>query len=179
MNLFFSVLLLLLLQTSKPGEISDIPTDSGVYYRQNTAQWIRLQPARIDKMKTKGMDLFLASGGDIGLGTNVVYSGAIATLRIPVSKPIFFVRAVGSSKDAILVRMTQKEDTRTLKTSSLNSSIENRGGFQKGNIRKVAVTEYPDHSFLLTPEQSLSSGEYLLVFGSATSGFDFGIDKAK
>ena len=40
----------------------------------------------------------------------------------------------------------------------------------------MAVTEYPDHSFSAAPEEDLNPGEYLLVCGDATAGFDFGID---
>jgi hypothetical protein len=173
------VLLLFLLQSSKPAVLPEVPASSGVYYQQNGASWISLQPASMDKMKTKGMELFIETGGYTNLGTSIVCPGAKAALRITVAKPRFFVRAAGSSKDAMLIRLTQKRDSRTFNTSSTNSSMENKRGFKKGDIRKVAVTEYPDHSYLLTPEEYLSPGEYLLVFGSAVSGYDFGIDRKK
>jgi hypothetical protein len=41
----------------------------------------------------------------------------------------------------------------------------------------VTVTVYKDDSFSVTPEQNLQPGEYLLVFGHANTGFDFGIAK--
>jgi hypothetical protein len=195
----WSLLLILLLQSPKPAELQNIPTASGVYYRQGSAMWIQIQPVSIDKMKTKGMALFVETGGYTSLGKSLVCRGAKAALRIPVSKPTFFVRAAGapeagapeagapeagalaavSSKDAMLIRLSQKKDTRIFHASSANSSVENKGGFKSGDTRKVAVTEYPDHSFTLTPEDNLSPGEYLLVFGSAASGFDFGIDRTK
>jgi hypothetical protein len=179
MNIFFTILFFLLLQSTKPAGIPEIPEASGAYYLQNNANWIRLQLASIDKMKTKGMGLFLETGGYTRLGASGVYHGAKAALRISVSNPTFFIREVGSSKDAIIIRLVEKKDSRMIHTSSANTSVENKGGFQKDEIRKVTVTEYPDHSFLLTPEENLSSGEYLLVFGGAASGFDFGIDRTK
>jgi hypothetical protein len=179
MNIIFNALILLLLQSSKPAGIPEIPEASGVYYLQNNVHWIRLQPASIDKMKTKGLELFVETGGYTNLGMNIIYPGAKAALRLTVAKPIFFVREAGSSKDAILIRLAQKNNARTFYASSIDSSAENKGGFKKGDIRKLAATEYPDHTYSLAPEEKLSSGEYLLVFGSATSGFDFGIDKTK
>jgi hypothetical protein len=199
MNTLFSVMIFLLLQSSKPVGIPEKPEASGIYYLQNGAHWIRLQHASIDKMKTKGMDLFVETGGYTNLGMDTIYRGAKAALRLSIAKPTFFVRAAhapeagapeagapeagapeaGATKDAMLVRLSQKKDTRIFHASSADSSVENKGGFKSGATRKVAVTEYPDHSFTLTPEENLSPGEYLLVFGSGTSGFDFGIDKAK
>jgi hypothetical protein len=179
MNFFLSILIFPLLQSTQSLGIAKTPEASGTYYYQNNANWVPLQPAPIDKMKTKGMELFLATGGYTRLGASGVYHGAKAALRISVPKPTFFVRAAGSYRNAALIRLVQKKDSRTFHTSSSNISIENRGGFNKGDIRKVFVVEYPDSSFSLTPEENLSPGEYLLVFGGAASGFDFGIDKTK
>jgi hypothetical protein len=193
MNIW-NLLLILLLQSPNPSDVPNIPTASGVYYRQGGAMWIQLQPASMDKMKTKGMELFVETGGYTDLGISLVCRGAKAALRIPDSKPTFFLRAagapeagapeagapeVGSSKDAMFIRLSQKKDTRVFHASSANSSVENKRGFKSGDMRKVVVSEYPDHSFTVTPEKNLSPGEYLLVFGSAASGFDFGIDRAK
>jgi hypothetical protein len=179
MNMIFSVSIFLLLQSSKPAGMPEIPEASGIYYLQNDVHWIRLQPASIEKMKTKGLEQFVETGGYTNLGMNIICRGAKAALRLTVAQPIFFVRAAGSSKDAMLIRLAQKNDARTFYISSINFSAENKGGFNKGDIRKLAVTEFPDHTFSLAPEGKLSPGEYLIVFGSATSGFDFGIDKTR
>jgi hypothetical protein len=173
------LLLFLLVQYAKPAGLSDFPTASGVYYRQGDAMWIPLQPASMGKMTTKGMELFVETGGYNNLGMSLVCRGAKAVLRIPAPKPTFFVRASGSPQDAMLIRLSQKKDTRFFDASSANVSVENKAGFKPNDMRRVAVTEYPDHSFTLTPEKDLNPGEYLLVFGSTASGFDFGIDKTK
>jgi|WetSurMetagenome_2_1015567.scaffolds.fasta_scaffold29176_3 hypothetical protein len=163
--------LLLLLQAANPSE-------AGVYY-QGSADWVQLKPAPIVRMKPKGLGMFMETEGYTSLGTNIVCRGGKAALRIDSSKPVFFVRGTGSSQDVLIVRLTQAKDARTVRGSSVNISVENKDGFKKGDIRKVAVTEYPDHSFSIAPVKDLNPGEYLLVFGSTASGFDFGIDKKK
>jgi len=170
---------LLLLQIAKTAPMPELPSTPGVYYRQGDATWVRLQVAPIAEMKTRGMDLFIETGGFTNLGMRIVCRGAKASLRISVSKPTFFVRETASSKDLMLVRFTQKKGTRTFQTSSASATVENKEGFRKGDIRKMAVTEFPDHSFLAIPEGDLNPGEYLLVCGDATAGFDFGIDPNK
>jgi hypothetical protein len=171
------VLLFILLQSSNPAEMPDLPAASGVYYRMGGAKWVSLQPATIEKMNPKGMELFIETGGYTNLGMSMVCRGSKAAMRITASKPIFFVRGVGSSEDAMLIKLSQKKDARSFHTSSTESSVGNKGGFRKGDIRRVVTTKYPDHSYSLTSEEDLSKGEYLLVFGNATTGFDFGIDK--
>jgi hypothetical protein len=172
---YFAVALLLL-QVAKAAVMSGLPETPGVYYRQDDAHWVRLQPAPIADMKTSGIDLFIETGGYTNFGVSIVCRGARAALRIPMAKPTFFVREVGSSKDVILIRMTRKKDTRTFKASSSAATVENKGGFEKKDIQKAIIVTNPDKSFSVTPEKELKAGEYLLVFGYATLGFDFGID---
>jgi hypothetical protein len=168
-----NVLVLLLLQ------IAEAPEAPGVYYRQNDTTWVVLKAAPIAEMKTSGMELFIATGGYTNLGMSIVCRGPEASLRIASPKPVFFVRGVGSAEDAFLVRLTQKKDRRTFRTSSSAASVENKGGFKRENIQRTAVTMNPDKSFLVTPEEDLKPGEYMFVFGYATAGFDFGIDPVK
>jgi len=54
--------------------------------------------------------------------------------------------------------------------------VTNKEGFRRTDVRKLQLTEYADGSFSATPEENLKKGEYLLVFGNASSSFDFGID---
>ena len=176
---WLSVLLLFLLQATKSATMPDMPPNPGVYYRQNNANWISLRPALIAEMKIRGMELFIETGGYTNLGMSIVCRGAKASLRILIPRPTFFVREVGSSKDAILVRLAQKKDERTFKTSSSAATVENKGGFKKRDIHKVTIIPNPDNSFSVMPEEDLKPGEYMLVFGYATLGFDFGIDPEK
>jgi hypothetical protein len=54
--------------------------------------------------------------------------------------------------------------------------VTNKEGFRRTDVRKLKLTEYTDGTYSATPEENLKKGEYLLVFGTATAGFDFGID---
>jgi hypothetical protein len=176
---WLGILLLLVPQAAKPAAIPDMPAASGVYYRQSDTRWIRLPPAPIAEVNTRGMRLFIETGGYTSLGRNIVCRGAKAKVRISAPKPIFYVREAGSSEDLMLIRLAQQKDTRTCETSSADASVGNKPGFRKEDVHKMAVTEYPDHSFSVTPEENLKPGEYLLTFGTVTAGFDFGIDPEK
>jgi hypothetical protein len=176
---WLNLLLAILVQTagaSAPAPI--VPEKSGVYFRQHDTDWVNLQPVVIADSKTKGMELFVYSGGYTNLDIDITCPGAKAFLRLSVPKPAFYSRGVGSPKDAMLVRLTQKKDSRVCKTSFSNVTVDNKAGFRKADIQKLETAQYPDGSFSVAPAKELAPGEYLLVFSNSVSGFDFGIDKA-
>lgn len=170
------ILLLFLMQAASSGPPPGMPAGSGIYYRQDEARWIQLKPSALDDMKTRGLGLFIETGGYTNLGMKGVLNGARASIRIPMPRPTLYARGVGSSKDVILIQLKRRKDSRTFDTSSTDASIENKGGFRKKDIRQTAVVVYSDDSFAVAPEQDLKSGEYLLVFGNANSSYDFGVD---
>jgi hypothetical protein len=177
--IWLSILILYLVQAAISTPVPAVPDASGVYYLQDKANWISLHPAVFSDAKAQGMKLFVDTGGYTNLGMNVTCPGARASVRMPVRKPTLYIRGVGSAKDAMVVRLKQKKDSRVFKTSFSNVTVQNKAGFQKKDIRKLRAVEYPDGSFSVTPEEELAPGEYLLVFGSPASGYDFGIDEAK
>jgi hypothetical protein len=89
------------------------------------------------------------------------------------------VRGAGSPGDAVLIQLKRENDTRVFETSSADAAIDNKRGFRKKDIRKTTVVAYSDSCFSVTPDQALKPGEYLLLFGYANAGFDFGIDPGK
>lgn len=173
------LLLVLIMQAPKPAPPPGMPVTPGVYFRQGDAQWIKLEPASMADMKSKGMEQFMDTYGYFNLDLTVTYTGAQAAAQIPVPRPVFYVRGVGSSKEAMIVQLTRKKDSRTIRTSSSAATTENKGGFKKQEIQNVTVTVYSDESFSVAPEDDLKPGEYLLVFGYANAGFDFGISRTK
>ena len=175
---WLSVLLLVFAQAESAPALS-VPEKSGVYFRQNNADWINLQPAVVSNSKTKGLELFVYTGGYTNLGLDITCPGARSSTRISVAAPTFYVRGIGSAQDAMLIRLTQKKDRRICKTSFSNVTVDNKGGFRKGDIQKLETAEYPNSLFSVTPGKKLDPGEYLLVFGNSPNGFDFGIDRAK
>jgi hypothetical protein len=176
--IWLNVLLLIFVQAAV-ASAPDIPEKSGVYFRQNSAGWTSLQPAVVSDSKTKGMGLFVYSGGYTNFDVDITCPGARASTRISMPKPVFYARGVGSAKDAMIIRLTQKKDSRVFKTSFSNVTVENKGGFRKSDIQKLITAENADGTFSITPEKELAPGEYLLVLGSSVGGFDFGIDRSK
>jgi hypothetical protein len=170
---------MILLQIPQSAKIAGEPAAPGVYYRNNNKQWIQLQAAVVDESKTQGIKLFNDTGGYTNFSVHVFYREAKSLLRIPVPNPAFLVRAAGSSKDVVLIKLSQKGSRRAFRTSPSDATVENKSGFNKKDIQRIDVTEYPDRSFSLTPAENLKAGEYLLVFGSAMPGYDFGVDLMK
>jgi len=166
-------LLLFFLQGADPAVLPDIP---GVYSFQNGAGWIAMKIAPVVEIKTQGMKTFVYSGGYTNLGVNIVFKGQKASLRIPDSLPRFYIRKAEPAKDAIIVCLTQKGNQRACQTYPSGATSENKNGFKKEDVIKMAVSKNPDGSFLMTPESALKPGEYLLVMGNTSAIYDFGID---
>jgi len=169
----------ILAQESRPAPPVGMPPAAGVYCLQGGTKWIKLDPAPVEDSKIRSLDRLMQTEGLIIINTNNAYLGAYAALELSDRRPTFYVRGVGSPKDAQIVRLTRKRDKRTVQTSSAEISVTNRGGFKREEIRPVAVTSFSDGSFSVTPEVDLKPGEYLLAFGSAVTGFDFGISPGK
>lgn len=170
------VLLLFFMQAATPIAIPDRPIAPGVYYRQSVAKWILMPSARVAQSKAKGLDIYVETGGYTNLDMDVSYNGEQALLRIAAPKPTFFIRDVGASTDLAVVRLTQKKDLRMCQFSPPVATVDNKLGFKRSDLVKTVITEYPDKSFSVTPEEELRPGEYLLIFDKATSGYDFGIN---
>ena len=170
--------LLLILQVTPPVPAAGLPAASGVYLRQDD-KWIAFKPAQISGSKTKGLGSFVDTGGYTNLGTNASIPGAKSSTRIFIPQPTFYVREVGHSKDVMLIRLAKSGNSRTFHTSTGDATVENKEGFRKADIRKTIVTEYPDGTYSVKPEDELKPGEYLVVFGDVGSSYDFGIDEQK
>jgi hypothetical protein len=170
---FPGFLLLLLLQAAKPAP--DIPASPGAYLRSGDSQWTRIEPASLADTRTKGMDLFLQTGGFYNPDITIVFRGARAPLQISVPRPTFYIRGIGSARDALIVQVTSRKDSRTLQTSASAVATDNKGGFRKKEIQSATVTIYADDSFSIEPDKDLKSGEYLLLLSLTHVGFDFGI----
>jgi hypothetical protein len=175
MNAIYA-LFLLFAQTAAPAPVPGMPSAPGIYLRQNNGKWVPLTPASISNRKTKGLGTYIETEGLSALESEFICAGAHSATRVAARKPTFYIRGVGSPGDAMLIQFVQKTDSRTLRTSSSDATFSNKGGFRKADIRNLEVTVFSDQSFSVTPQESLKPGEYLLVFGYATAGYDFGVD---
>jgi hypothetical protein len=166
-------------QEARPAPPPGMPAAAGVYYLQGPGKWVKLDPAFVDESKIRGMGAYMQTEGLTGLNLNYVYLGISAPLQLSEPRPVFYVRGVGSVQEVQLVRLSQGKENRTVRTSSTEVSVGNKGGFKRSEIRQVAAVVFSDGSFSATPEQDLKSGEYLLALGSAMKGFDFGSTAGK
>ena len=136
-----SLLFLFLAQAADAVRTPDVPEAPGVYSLQGESAWIRLQPAVTSDANAKGLQLFVYTGGYTDLGINVVCAGSRASIRMLVPKPVLYVRAVGSAKDAMLIRLTKKGDQRVIKTAFSNVTMANKEGFRREDVFKLICQE--------------------------------------
>jgi hypothetical protein len=171
--MYLCLLLLLLLQL--PSAPSDMPPDPGIYFRQ-AAKWLGLKTAQVSGTDTKGLGAYIQTGGFTSLQMDVECLGPRSLTRIPVPKPVFYVRGIGLPGDALIVRFDKKKNSRNVRAILSDSNSANKAGFTKNSIRRVDTAIFPDKSFSITPQEELKPGEYLLTFGKVNNSFDFGID---
>jgi hypothetical protein len=174
-----SLLFLFLAQAAEAVRMPDVPEAPGVYLLQGQSAWTHLQPAVTSDTNANGLQLFVYTGGYTDLGMNVVCPGSRASLRVFVPQPVLYVRAVGSAKDAMLIRLTKKKGQRVVRTAFSNVTVANKGGFRREDVFKLILQESPNGFFSVSPEKELPPGEYLLVLGNAVPAYDFGIDRKK
>ncbi len=176
---WLGILILFAVQASELNPSPAVPEAPGVYFRQDAAHWISFRPAVISNASARGMEMFVYTGAYTDLAMSLSCPGPRATIRISLKKPSLHVREIGSSKDVVLVRLKKKKDRRVLKSAFSNVTVQNKGGFDRKDLFKLSVSEYPDGTFSVTPEKALPAGEYLLVFSSASTAYDFGVDKVE
>jgi hypothetical protein len=168
--------LLLLLQAGQSSSLPDPPKSPGVYYQSSAKAWVNISKPTISRSKLTGTGLFVETGGFTNLGTDVVCEGEKAQTRIFEARPTLYIRGIGSPEDAQIIRLSKKKGSRTFYKSSANSTIENKIGAKKSDIRRSTVNKLSEGLFSILPDSDLNSGEYLLVIGDPENSYDFGID---
>jgi len=174
-----SLLFVFLAQAADAGRSPEVPEAPGVYSLQDESGWVTLQPVVTSDANAKGLQLFVYTGGYTDLGLNIVCPGSRALIRMLGTKPVLYVRAIGSAKDAMLIRLTKKRNQRVVRTAFSNVNMSNKKGFRREDVFKLILQESPDGFFSVSPEKELPPGEYLLVLGNAVPAYDFGIDRKK
>jgi hypothetical protein len=156
-----------------------LPTSAGIYLLVDSAEWIKLLPAPIEESQIKNTDVFLATAGQLPLNMTFAYSGGEAPFRTAESRPTFYIRGIEGAVDALIVRLSKQKDQRTARITSTDAGVGNKAGFRRKQIRPVSVVPISAGLFSVMPEAPLERGEYVLVFGSPNTAFDFGIDAAR
>jgi hypothetical protein len=177
--MILSFLLVLVAQAEKPALPPGMPAAPGVYCRQGDLPWTKMESATVSDMKTKGIDTFIRTDGYMNLSMTIIYAGSRAPLQIAAPRPAFYVRGAGVAKDAVIAQLSRAKDSRTLQTASSAGGVDNKLGVKKSELRNSTVTVYADDSFSILPDEDLTPGEYILLFGNANTGYDFGITTRK
>jgi hypothetical protein len=177
--MILSLLLVLVVQAEKAPLPPGMPTAPGVYCRQGDLPWTKMESATVSDMKTKGMDTFIRTDGYMNLSMTIIYAGSRAPLQIAALRPAFYVRGAGAAKDAVIAQLSRAKDSRTLQTVSSAGGVDNKLGIKKNELRNSTVIVYADDSFSVVPDEDLKPGEYVLLFGSANTGYDFAVTTPK
>jgi hypothetical protein len=152
-----------------------MPDGNGVFFREGTSGWTRLEHAKMEDSRAHGMGHFIDTNGMTRLSVTLSYSGAQAAIQISSPKPTFFVRGMGSAREALIVQVTRKKDSREAKVDSTEATFDNKMGFKRGEIHRVTTSPLSKTSFTVIPDERLKPGEYLLVLGGDDTVFDFGV----
>src|SRR5712692_2326144 len=107
-----------------------------------------------------------------------------APVQIRDGKPLFCVKFITiqpgtpyapSGRDLVIIRFDQKKDHRELQTTSGGNVFTFKGGLSKDRMPDIQVDGLDSSTYLVSPKESLTAGEYLLSASSmGISGYDFG-----
>lgn len=165
------------LDSSNP-ELPESPEREGVFYQPGNGQWIELREAQASESKAGDIDRYLMTAGLAGLSATYIYSGAHADFQIKEKRPTFHLCGSNDSKNAIIVQLTRKQDSRTIQTNSGEASSDNRMGYRRPDLFRVSLSAVSSGCFSAKSDLELEPGEYLLSVGSSASAYDFGIAEA-
>lgn len=112
------------------------------------------------------------------------FRGAEAPIQILERRPIFYVKelpeltsiAGRSERDLVMVRFDKKRDHRELQTTNCGNMFTFKAGLSKDRTPDITIKVIAEGVFMVTPNQDLQPGEYLLTFSAmGFTGYDFGI----
>lgn len=162
-----------------PGDVQSL--GDGFYY-QSSRGWKKLEPISIAGGGLKHVGKMFVPG----LTPQMVWTfrGAEAPAQIEDKRPTFCIKelpsladvAGRSGRDLIIVRLDKKKDHRELQTSSGGNVFTFKAGIGKDRLPDITTKTVSDGVFILTPNEDLKPGEYMLTFAAmGNSGYDFGV----
>lgn len=163
-----------------------VPTDiqslsDGFYYRDSQG-WKALEPISMSGGGLKHAGKMLVPG----LTPQMVWTfrGTSAPVQVREMRPTFCIKELPSlsgiagrtGRDVVIVRFDKKADHRELQTTNGGNMFTFKSGLSKDRTPDVTTKEVSDGVFIVTPNEDLKPGEYLLTFSAlGVSGYDFGI----
>jgi hypothetical protein len=154
----------------------------GFYYHKTAQAWQQLQPISMAGGGLKHVGKMFVPG----LTPQYVWTfrDAQSPIQIEDKRPTFCVKespmlasvAGRTDRDLIIIRFDKKKDRRELQTTSGGNMFTFKSGISADRIPQITVKTVSDGVFLVTPNEDLRPGEYMVTFSSiGISGYDFGI----
>jgi hypothetical protein len=181
-----SLLLVVAVACLSFGQDAAVPLDvqalsDGFYYKTQQG-WQKLEP------------LAMAGGGLKHAGKMFVpgltpqfvwtFRDAESPAQIADKRPTFCIKELPalaniegrSRRDLLIVRFDKKKDHRELQTSNGGNMFTFKSGLSKDRMPDITTKALADGIFMLTPNEDLKPGEYMVTFSAlGNSGYDFGI----
>jgi len=180
----FFVLLIAVIACSAQDTV--VPKDmqllaDGFYY-QSSQGWKKLEPISMAGGGLKHAGKMFVPG----LTPQMVWTfrGAEAPVQIEDKRPTFCIKELPSladvagrtGRDLIVVRLDKKKDHRELQTTSGGNVFTFKAGIGKDRLPDITTKTVGDGVFVVTPNEDLKPGEYMLTFAAmGNSGYDFGV----
>jgi len=112
------------------------------------------------------------------------FRGAESPAQITDKRPTFCIKempataeiAGRSRRDLLIVRFDKKKDHRELQTTNGGNMFTFKAGLGADRMPEITTKALAGGIFMLTPNEDLKPGEYMVTFSSlGVSGYDFGI----
>lgn len=100
--------LLLILESALVAGIDNAPREAGVYMLRGDAEWVELEPAPVAGARTRGLEMFIETGGYTRFFVDIAFAGEKAAWRTTDRSPRFFFRGPFSPADLLIVRLTPR-----------------------------------------------------------------------
>ena len=156
-------------------------------YRWTGREWLAMQSISMSGGGGKHMAKMLVPG----LTPQMVWTfhDGRAPIQLRDGKPLFCVKLMvvpagtpyaPNGRNLTIVKFDEKSDRRELQVTSGGNFVTYKAGVGKNRLPEIEISEISAGTFLVSPKEELSSGEYLITqFAMAGSGYDFGFHPGK
>jgi len=179
---FMLSVVVLLCAGQEPAALPGVQSLSDGFYYKTAQGWQKLEPLSSSGSGMKHVAKILVPG----LTPQIVwrYPGAESHSQIAERKPTFCIKESPSQadtpgrsgRDLLIVQFDKKKDYRELQTTKGGNVFTFKAGVSKERAPDITTKTVAEGIFLVTPNQELQPGEYMLTFNAlGHNGYDFGI----
>jgi hypothetical protein len=167
-----------------PAVPQDVQSLSDGFYYKTSQGWQKLEVLSMGGGGLKHAGKMFVPG----LTPQMVWTfrGAESPGLIDDKRPTFCIKELPalaeiggrSGRDLLIVRFDKKKDHRELQTTNGGNMFTFKAGLSKDRTPDITTKTLADGIFMLTPNEDLKPGEYMVTFSAlGNSGYDFGIKK--